>query len=256
MVLAVIAGAVPAAAQTAAAPAGGDSRSVSFLANAQFYLGAEHLFTDSEQFRWEANYGGSVDFLDWVSGRATFYANYQVMMGEEFKAFDPNQGNYILGLAGSTRVGSAEFGGIFEHESRHLGDRPKTTPVDWNMIGMRVQRRQMAGRMLLDAEGQFFGVVQKSYVDYSWRLDGRVRGDVTLRPAVGVFLIGAVRALGVDGSRDRGTQTGGRAEGGVRIDGVAGAAELFVAFERRIDPAVLEFGTMNWTTVGFRLVSR
>jgi hypothetical protein len=65
-----------------------------------------------------------------------------------------------------------------------------------------------------------------------------------------------VRVLGVDGSHDRGTQVGYRGEGGVQITGKAGALELFVAVERRIDPYQLQFGTADWVTSGFRLVSR
>jgi hypothetical protein len=67
---------------------------------------------------------------------------------------------------------------------------------------------------------------------------------------------GEVQVLGVDGTRDRGTQFGFRSEGGVRIEGRAAAAELFVAGERRIDPYPLEFGHETWVSAGFRLVSR
>jgi hypothetical protein len=42
----------------------------------------------------------------------------------------------------------------------------------------------------------------------------------------------------------------------VRLDGRMGAIELFVAVERRIDPATLEFGTLDWVAVGFRLLNR
>jgi hypothetical protein len=66
----------------------------------------------------------------------------------------------------------------------------------------------------------------------------------------------AVRALGVDGSQDRGTQGGFRAEGGLRFQGGAAAVELFLAAERRIDPYPLEFSTITWASAGFRLLSR
>jgi hypothetical protein len=67
---------------------------------------------------------------------------------------------------------------------------------------------------------------------------------------------GSVSIIGTDGTRDRGTQSGGRIEGGVRLDGRGAAVELFVASERRIDPYPLEFGTTSWISVGFRLMSR
>ena len=68
--------------------------------------------------------------------------------------------------------------------------------------------------------------------------------------------VGDIRYLGVDGSLERGNQTGYRVEGGVRFDGDAAAIELFVGGERRIDPYPVEFGIAEWVTVGFRLLTR
>ena len=257
--LALLAGGSPAAAQTATPPnppqnaSGSDLR---LFSGSTFGMGIEHIASASEAFVWEGNFGGRVDFLDWGRGRATFVANYQVIMGEEFKMFDPNQGNYILGFSGSHQVGANEVAGVFHHESRHLSDRFKVQAVDWNLVGARVTRRTTAGPVFLDAEGQFLGVIQKSFVDYNWELDGRLDADLPLRPAVGVLVNVDLRIFGVDGSGNRGTQTGIRTEGGIRIDGERAAIELFVAGERRVDPSVLELGTMNFAMVGFRLLSR
>jgi hypothetical protein len=66
---------------------------------------------------------------------------------------------------------------------------------------------------------------------------------------------GGVRVLGVDGTRDRGTQAGGRAEAGLRLSGRAASAELFAGIERRIDPYALEFSTATWFLAGLRLTS-
>ncbi len=245
---AIVAGTVPAAAQVTAP--------VQFMSRSLFQMSAEHLSGDDESFVWEANFGGDLDVLDWGRGRATFVANYQVILGEEFKAFDPNQGNYTLGTSGSVRLGGAEISGVFHHESRHRSDRTLPQPVDWNMVGARVGAKPTPGAMFMDAQVQFLKVIQRSYVDYEWEVDGRLRSDLVLRPGVGVLFGGDVRVVGVDASRGRETQVGGRAEGGLRLDGVMGAIELFVAVERRIDPATLEFGTRNWAAVGFRLLNR
>ena len=254
LAVALLVAAVPAAAQQPDPPA---STTPQLLSHSQFRMGIEHLSGDDEQFVWEANLGGDVDLVDWGKGRATFVANYQVILGEEFKTFDPNQGNYVLGGSGSVRVAGNEFFGVFHHESRHLSDRLKATPaVDWNMVGGRAERRLAIGAMFVDASAQLLGVVQKSNVDYRWQLDGRLRNDVVVAPSVGVLLGLDLRVIGVDGSRARGTQTGVRAEGGVRIDGPMAALELFISAERRVDPAVLEFGTRSWVTAGFRLLSR
>jgi hypothetical protein len=266
--MAIVAGAaVSATAQstTASSPPSGPARAdapdsdrpqVQFLSRSVFHMGGEHLSGDDPQFVWEANFGGDIDFVDWGFGRATFVANYQVILGEEFKSFDPNQGNYILGASGSARIRGAEISGVFHHESRHLSDRLKRTAVDWNMAGARVQGKTTLGRMFVDAQGQFLGVIQKSYVDYNWEFDGGVRNDYLLRPGIGLLLDVDVKVLGVDGTRSRGTQAGARAEGGLRLDGPMAALELFLALERRVDPAPLEFGTVRWFTAGFRLSSR
>ena len=248
--LAVLAGASSASAQTPA-PA-----SIEFIPRTVFHMGAEHLSGDDIRFAWDAHLGGEIDFVDFGRGRVTFFGDYQVVMGNELKRFDPNQGNYILEGAVSGRLPQVELAAVFYHQSRHLSDRPKTQAVDWNMVGVRARRAWIAGAMHVDARADVRGTVQRTFVDYRWEFDGRVRADRVLRPQVGVLLAGAVRHLGVDGSRARGGQTGFRAEGGVRFDGSAGAVELFVAAERRIDPFPLQFSTMSWVTAGFRLLTR
>jgi hypothetical protein len=242
----------PAFAQTAPAP----DPPVEFLPRTAFHMMGEHLSGDDEAFVWDAHFGGELDVVDWGRGRATFLADYHVVLGEEFKAFDPNQGNYTLDGSASMRVGGYEFAGVFHHLSRHLSDRLKREPIDWNMVGARVARRTAINVVHIDASVDLRKVIQKTYVDYTWELAGRVRSDIVLRPRVGVLFDGRVQVLGVDGSRNRGTQTGVRGEGGVRIDGEKGAVELFLAVERRIDPDPLTFGSATWFAAGFRLLSQ
>ena len=73
---------------------------------------------------WDADFGGELDVVDYGVGRFTFEANYQVVVGEEIRYFDPNQGNYILAGNVSTHAGF-EIAGQLYHQSRHLADRPK-----------------------------------------------------------------------------------------------------------------------------------
>ena len=229
---------------------------VTFLTRSALNLGAEHLSSDDQRFVWDTHFGGNLDFVDYGVGRLTFAANYQAILGEEFRAFDPTQGNYELEGALSARVRPVEVAGVFYHQSRHLGDRAKRQPVDWNMLGVRVATTRRAGAAALTASADLRGVVQHSFVDYRWELRPQARFDYALKSTVGVLASGHVRWLGTDGSRDRGTQTGARAEGGVRFSGKGAAVELFVAVERRIDPYPLESGTGTWAGAGFRLLSR
>jgi len=253
VMLLMLCAAVPAAAQSTADPP--PSSGVTFIPRYAFHLDAEHISSDDERFVWDANYGGELDVVDYGAGRFTFFANYQVITGEEFRAFDPTQGNYILGGRVSYRMRGTEVAAVFYHQSRHLSDRFKRQAVDWNMFGGRVTHPVSAGRLALDPRVDIRGVVEHSFVDYRWEVDGGVHARYPLVPHIALVGDADVRLIGVDGSGDRGTQTGARGEAGVRFEGRAGAIELFVAGERRIDPYPLALGTMTWFSAGFKLVS-
>ena len=243
--------AAPAYGQTAQPPS--PPSDVEFFSRFDFHVSMEHLFSEEPRFVWDAHFGGELDMIDYGSGRATFLANYETVMGSEFRAFDPNQGNYILEGSISARTDGLEAAGVFHHVSRHLSDRPKRSPVDWNMIGGRIDGAATRGRTALRGRVDARGVIQKTYVDYRWELDSNVAARVALRPRVALVSSGGFRVLGVDGSLDRGTQYGYRGEGGVRLDGRGASLELFIAAERRIDPYQLEFSTATWMTMGFRI---
>jgi hypothetical protein len=229
---------------------------VQFLPRFDFYLAAEYLSDADARFVWDADLGGEVDLVDYRVGRVTFITNYEVVMGTQLRRFDPNQGNYILAGTASARAGGFEVAGMFYHQSRHLSDRPKTGAVDWNMLGVRVMREMARGRTEWLARADVRRTIQKSFVDYRWEVDAEGRGRIGLIPRVSLVTRGDVRILGVDATRDRGTQAGFLAEGGVRFEGNAAAMELFVAAERRIDPYPVEFATATWLKVGFRLLTR
>lgn len=229
---------------------------VQLLPRTVFHLAAEHLSDESVMFVWDTNFGGDLDVIDYRTGRVTFFANYQAILGDEFRHFDPNQGNYILAGSASVRTQPVEIHGVFYHQSRHLADRANRVAVAWNMLGVRLQRELTAGRAAFDTRVDVRGVVAKAFVDYSWEIEGAVRSDVQVRPAVSVLFAGTLRRLGVDDTQSRGDQTGFRGEAGVRFEGRKGAMEFFLAGERRIDPSPLQFGTATWVSVGFRLLSR
>jgi hypothetical protein len=249
-----------AAAQTPAAqtPAADDPQhpKVELLPRTAFHMSAEHLSGDDVMFVWDANFGGDLDVIDYGTGRATFVANYQAILGDEFRHFDPNQGNYILSGSASLRTSDVEVAGVFYHQSRHLADRPNRVAVAWNMMGVRLQKAVTEGRAHVDARIDVRGVIARAFVDYTWEIETAVRSDVQIRPAIGLLFGGAFRRLGVNDTQNRGDQTGFRGEAGLRVEGRAGAMEFFLAAERRVDPFPLEFGTARFVTVGFRLLSR
>jgi hypothetical protein len=244
----------PAFAQTST-PAPSE-HAIEFLPRTLFHLSAQHLSSDDERFVWDANFGGELDLVDYGLGRATFVANYEAVLGEQFRNFDPNQGNYTLEGSSSVRVGRLEIAGVFHHVSRHLSDRPKRFPIDWNMVGGRVSTTATAGITHMDARVDYRRVILHTYVDYQWELNAALQNVHAFRPRVAAISGATLQVLGVDGTRGRGTQTGARGEGGVRFSGRAGSVELFIAAERRIDPYPLEFAVDSWVTAGFRLLSR
>jgi hypothetical protein len=166
---------------------------------------------------WDTNFGGDIDFVDYGFGRTTFVANYQAILGEQFRNFDPNQGNYTLEGSSSVR-------------SRPAGDRrrlssPVTTPQrSTEAVSDRLEhgRRQAShdgDRRIThtDARVDWRGVVLHTYVDYKWELNAVVQNVHAFHPRVAAISGATLQILGVDGTRGRGTQTARRGEGGVRF---------------------------------------
>jgi hypothetical protein len=208
---------------------------------------------EDERFVWSGNIGVDVDVMDYGFGRTAIVANYEVVMGREFRPFDPNQGNYILETSTSARTGAFELAAVFHHVSRHLSDRPKRPSVDWNMVGGRISRDLIIGRTALHGQTDIRGVIRKGLVDYRWEVDTKIAARVSLRPGFAAITRGGVRVLGVTGEANRGTQYGYRAEGGLSFEGRGATVDLFIVAERRIDPYQLELSTATWLTTGFRI---
>ena len=237
-------------------PLGTPAEAQEILPRFDLRLQGEYLVIDDSRFNWDFDFGAEVDAIDWGSGRATFVAAYEAIAGEEFRRFDVNQGNYLLEAAIGFRTRGVEIGPVWHHVSRHLSDRPKRFPIDWNMIALRARSTRSGAGAHLAWQVDARRTVRRSFVDYDWELEG---GAAARRPVAARWAATAaasLRVAGVDGSRDRGTQWGGRLEAGVRLQGRAGSGELFLAVERRIDPYPAEFGTARFVTSGLRLRSR
>ena len=103
-----------------------------------FHLSAAAVAVNDPRFSWETHFGGDIDVADYVVGRSSILVDYEAVLGDEFRAFDPNQGNYTLEASSSARVGDTEIAGVFHHVSRHLSDRPEA-------VRDRVERARRAG---------------------------------------------------------------------------------------------------------------
>ena len=235
-----------------------------FLARYDFHLSAAALVSPSattivpdQRFSWDTHFGGSLDVVDYVGGRVGLVIDYEAVLGSEYRPFDPNQGNYTLETSASARAGDTEFVGVFHHVSRHLSDRPKRFAVAWNTLGGRVLQRISLGGATVDVDAELGRIVQNSYVDYTWVGELHVLLRRPLSARVGVFAHGSGQMFAVDGTvPSRGTQAGGLAEVGFRVNGRAGALELFAGFEKRVDADPIDRLPQHWGLAGFRLLSK
>jgi hypothetical protein len=240
-------------------PLPGPSQHPDFLTGADYQMSGVALASDDKRFSWDAHFGGTVDVIDYLFGRASIVADYEAVLGDELRIFDPNQGNYILETSASVWAGRTEFAGVFHHVSRHLGDRPKDFAIAWNVAGVRVLRQIKVNNTTLLIRAGAGRVIQHSGgIDYrsTADFDVSVRHPVNTRVSAYARSFGEV--IGVDQSATihRGTQRSGRIEGGIRINGKGGALELFAGFERRLDASQIDKLPLSWGLAGLRLVSK
>jgi hypothetical protein len=228
-----------------------------FLSRFDFFMWANGLASEDQRFTWDTHWAGDFDFIDYVHGRLSFLADYQALLGGEFRPFDPYQSNYHLAVSGSVRRGVHEFAFVVHHVSRHLGDRPKRDSVAMNAVLGRYLRRVELDGATLDVKVDFGPVVERAWVDYTWIGSGDLVLRRPLSNTAGIYGRTYGQAIWVDEKiAGRGRQSGARLEAGVRLAGSVGAIELFGGFERMIDADPLDRITRQWAFAGFRLTGR
>ena len=229
---------------------------LSFMPRYDFYLSVAALAHDDRRFVWDTHFGGDVDVLAFASARLNVLAEYEAILGSEFRAFDPNQGNYTLEASVASRIKHTEFAAVVHHVSRHLSDRPKRFSVDWNSVAVRVRRQLAYSATAIDIRATFGKVFKRSYVDYDWIGDVEVAARRPITSGVGIFGRGLCTVYSSEaGTPDR-TRAGVRLEGGFRLGGRDGASELFAGYEHRVDAYPLQRSAEWWAFAGVRLVSR
>ncbi len=255
-VLAPLAAAAAAAAQPVALTPEAPSGAQGLLPRYRFYLSADALQNGDARFDWDADFGGDLDLVDYGRGRVTALANFETVLGDQFREFDPNQGNYTLDLSASLRSGPAEIAFVFHHLSRHLSDRAKSFPIDWNMVGVRSSFEWARAATRVQFDARTLWTIRRSFVDYRAEIGAGARARRTVSRRVSLVAAGDLYGLLVDRSRfGRGHQAGGRVEAGVRVTGSKGAVELFAGVERRVDADPADPRPRSWGVIGFRLLS-
>jgi hypothetical protein len=244
--------AAPAAAQPLVPPR---PEGTEFMSRYDFHLSAAALANSDQRFSWDTHWGGDLDLVDYVHGRLTFLADYQAVLGDEFQPFDPNQGNYTLAVMGSVRAGTAEVVGVFNHVSRHLGDRPKRFGIAWNVFGARLLKDVHVGGTTFGVQAEAGYVTQRAYVDYRWTAGLDLRAFRQVSPRVAWFGRLNGHWYGVTEDRvGRTDQQGGAFEGGVRVGGPGGAIELFAGYAKVVDADPIDRQPAQWAFAGFRVL--
>ncbi len=211
-----------------------------------------------QRFSWDTHFGGSFDIADLVVARLGVVADYQAVLGSEYRPFDPNQSSYTLEGFISARINAdTEVAGIFHHVSRHLSDRPKPFAVAYNEVGARVMHHMKLAAATIDVDLEGGRATQRSYDDYTWLGEMHVLVRHAISPRLGVFGHGSGQLFAVDEAvANRGTQAGGAIEAGLRVTGRAGVLEIFAGYEKRVDADPLDRLSQRWGLAGFRLLSK
>jgi len=186
--------------------------------------------------------------LDIGRVRMNVLVDYEILGSNEYQPFDPLQGNYTLEASVWSDVQGAEVGAVFHHVSRHLGDRPKTRGVAWNVAVLRVRRHVSAPRTVFDLQAGAGWVTQRAFVDYKWTGDVQLQLASTLVRSTDFIASLAGEVAGIERTRSsRRAQMGGRVEIGIRLRGGRAALDVVAGYERRIDAYQLEQTPRSWT---------
>lgn len=232
-----------------------------FLTNFNYHLALEAFSGDDPEFRWDADFGGDFDIVGTPTVRVNALFNYEAILGEEFQPFDPNQGNYVIEVVGGRRWGRTEAAVVFHHTSRHLGDRPKTFGVAWNLLGAQLTWTSVSERRTWQVQGRAAAAVMTDAVDYTGEFSANAlyvrhsggRADLVSRAAV---LARTTDAGGSFLTAPRSTQVGARGEAGVRVLGRRAVLEIVAGVERRVDAAALFPRGKTWAVLAARIMTR
>jgi len=235
--------------------------SAEFMPRFDWKMSAAFLSDEDTRFKWDTHWAGDLDLFSYPGGRASFLADYQALLGSEYRSFDPYQSNYLLEASGSFFVGKTEIAGVLSHISRHLGDRPKRIAVAENSLGPRIMRRiGDDAPTSLDIRADVRKVIASAYDDYSWIEEFEMVGRQQLNAHTGFYARVYGQLIQVDHElAGRGHQMGGRLEAGIKLRGSkpeGPAVELFGGWEQMIDADPLDRVPRRWAYLGFRLLGK
>lgn len=244
-------------AQTAPVPGISTGEPSGFLTRSAFFVSVAGMQTDDPRFSLVQRSRADLDLFSYRKGRINFLVDTELVMGSERRAFDLNHANVIFETSASYRLGSIDVAVVVHHHSRHVVDREFDRVPAWHTVGARANQLFLARQSTIDVSLEYGRVVHHTFVDYTWTSQLTIRVDRTLRPGAHAFASGSGGLVGVDRAvLNRGRPTGARAEGGVRFVAERAAADLFAAYERRVDAYPTSREPSSWFEFGFRLGAR
>ena len=213
--------------------------------------------TDDPRFSLVQRSRADLDLFSFRKGRVNFLVDTELVMGSERRAFDLNHTNVIFEASTSYGLGPIDVAAVARHVSRHVVDREFDRVPAWHTIGARAAHVFLSRQATIDISLEYGRVVQHTFVDYAWTSQLTLRLDRTIRSGTHVFASGSGGFVGVDGAvLNRGRQAGGRVESGVHVVRERASADLFAAYERRVDGYPTSREPSSWLEFGFRLGAR
>ena len=237
-------------------PAQTADRALGFLTRYHVHTqGASLRGTGEAQFGWDSDVGVDMDVFDLLLARGSVFFNLETGVGDERRAIDPTQTNYTMDLSVFARLPRGELSVTFHHVSRHRADREHPGAPSWNMLGLSYGDRLQLGTFDIEIMGRWLGTVTSSEVDYGQEANAslRVLRPLTERISVVGELDGSA-AVTDESMFGREYLYGGSVHLGLRFRGAAGAGEILVGRERRIDPDIFVLRPIRWTRLVFRFV--
>lgn len=217
------------------------SRAADFLPAVSLHLEAARYAPVETDLYWTGTMGGGADLVGIGGFRGYIVGEVETIIGNTRRAFDATQANYHLEFGGRWRWLGVTVNPFFHHVSRHLSDREKAPAVDWNMLGVRAERRLSPGGRRTSIGGSVGHTTLDSLVGYRWELTGH--GDVEVIPGerTSGYASGRARFVTVDPEPEllRGDFLDWAVEGGLRYRNEHRVFEAFAAYERRNDVLLL-----------------
>lgn len=171
-----------------------------FIPHYDFQISLARLSSPDPRFSWDGVVGGDIDIVDYVKGRTSIFAQYEVVMGHQLRTFDPNQGNYTFEGSASVRAGGGtEIAGVFHHLSRHLSDRANTTSISFNAVGGRLLRHVEFHKTGIDLRGDLEKGIEHEFLDYSWTGAAHFIARRPITPVTGLARVGTLKRTELTG---------------------------------------------------------